>query len=181
MLKRRHKTKEDLMDFQELAAKRYSVRSYKADPVEDEKLEAVLEAAVLAPTAANRQPFRVYVIHTKGRQEELKRIYNRDWFVQPPLVLCVCGVPGEAWVRKYDDANYYQVDATIVMDHIIMAAADLGLGTCWIAAFKPEEAREVLELPEDEAPVVFTPLGYPADELGPKRRREKSELIKEMK
>jgi nitroreductase len=166
------------MDFQELVTKRYSVRAYKSDPVEEEKLDKVLEAAILAPTAANRQPFRIYVIHTKGREEALKRIYSRDWFVVPPYVLCVCGVPGEAWVRKYDDANYYQVDAAIVMDHIVMAATDQGLGTCWIAAFNPEEARQVLELPEDEVPVVFTPLGYPADELRPKQRRERGELIK---
>ncbi len=66
------------MDFSELVQKRYSVRAYKPEVVADDKLKQVLEAACLAPTAANRQPFQLVVVHTAGRQEELKRIYNRD-------------------------------------------------------------------------------------------------------
>ena len=166
------------MDFQELINVRYSARAYKPDAVEEEKLEKVLQAAVLAPTAANRQPFRVIVIRTEGREEELKQIYGRDWFVQPSIVLCVCAVLEESWERRmYDGLNYYQVDAAIVMDHIIMAATDLDLGTCWIAAFNPDAAREVLALPDGVEPVIFTTLGYAADELRPKKRKDVSELV----
>ena len=75
------------MNFNELIQKRYSVRSYKSDCVEEEKLQQVLEAARLAPTAANRQPFQFIVIHTKGKEAELKRIYEPDWFTQPPLII----------------------------------------------------------------------------------------------
>lgn len=164
------------MDFSELISARYSVRAYSPDPVEEEKLKQVLEAARLAPTAANRQPFRIIVIHTDGRQEELKRIYKRDWFVQPPLVIAICGVPGEAWTRR-DGKNYADVDVSIVMDHLILAAANVGLGTCWIGAFYPDAAREVLGLPDDMEPIVFTPLGYPADEPGAKKRKPLADLV----
>jgi nitroreductase len=165
------------MDFQELIRKRYSVRAYRSDPVEQDKLSRILEAARLAPTAANRQPFRVVVITTKGREAELRRVYGRDWFTQAPLVLAVCTVPGESWVRNCDDWNAAEVDATIAMTHIVLAAAEEGLGTCWIAAFDPQAAREILKLPPEVVPSAFTPLGYPADAAAPKKRRPLSELL----
>lgn len=165
------------MKFLELAEKRYSVRAYKPDPVEEDKLNQVLEAARLAPTAANLQPFQLIVIHTAGREAELKRIYNRDWFVQAPLVICACGVPAQGWVRR-DGKDYTYVDVAIVMDHLILAATNLGLGTCWIAAFNSTAAREVLGLPDDVEPIAFTPLGYPADQPKPKERKPLSELVR---
>jgi nitroreductase len=166
------------MEFRELIEKRYSVRAYKPDLVEDEKLQQVLDAARLAPTAANRQPFQLIVIHTAGREEELKRIYGRDWFVQPPVVICACGVPARGWTRRQDGKNYTDVDVAIVMDHLILAAADQGLGTCWIGAFDPDAARQVLDLPDGVEPIAFTPLGYPADEPGAKKRRALSDLVR---
>lgn len=165
------------MEFSELVEKRYSVRAYKPDPVEDEKLQKVLQAARLAPTAANRQPFQLIVIHTEGREEDLGRIYGKDWFVQPPLVLCACGAPGRGWVRQ-DGKSYTDVDVAIVMDHLILAAADVGLGACWIGAFDAHAAREVLGLPDDVEPIAFTPLGYPADRPKSKKRQPLSELVR---
>ncbi len=165
------------MEFSELIRKRYSARAYKPDAVEEEKLEQVLEAARLAPSADNRQPFQFIVMHTKGREAELGRIYSRNWFVQAPLVICACGVPAQNWVRR-DSKNYNDVDVAIAMDHLILAAAELGLGTCWVAAFDPAAAREVLGLPDGVEPVAFTPLGYPADQPGPKRRKALPELVR---
>ncbi len=165
------------MDFQELIRARYSVRAYRSDPVEEEKLARILEAARLAPTAANRQPFRIAVIKTKGRETELRRIYGREWFTQAPLVLAVCTVLGESWVRNCDGWNAAEVDAAIAMTHIVLAAAEEGLGTCWIAAFDPQAAREVLRLPSEFVPSAFTPLGYAADAAVPKKRRPLPELL----
>lgn len=165
------------MEFFDLIRQRYSVRAYRPDPVEDDKLLQVLEAARLAPTAANRQPFQLLVIHTTGRREELRRIYHREWFSQAPLIICACVSLGQSWVRA-DGKNYFHVDAAIVMDHLILAAANLGLGTCWIANFDAAAAREILELPEGVEPLIFTPLGYPADELRPKERKPLSELVR---
>ncbi len=93
------------------------------------------------------------------------------------MILCACGLPAENWVRR-DAKNYNDVDVAIVMDHLILAAADLGLGTCWIGAFDPAAAREVLALPLGVEPIAFTPLGYPADQPKPKKRKPISELVR---
>ncbi|NQS76912.1 MAG: nitroreductase [Peptococcaceae bacterium] len=163
--------------FAELARKRRSVRAYKPDAVEEDKLTQVLEAASLAPTACNYQPFQLIVIRTAGRKEELKRIYKRGFFIEAPLIICICALPGQAWSRM-DGVNYAVVDATIAMDHLILAATELGLGTCWIAAFDPDAAREILKLPSGVEPVAFTPLGYPADQATEKKRKPLSQMIR---
>lgn len=166
------------MEFGELIRKRYSVRAYSSRPIEEEKLNKVLEAARLAPTAANRQPFQVVVVNTEGRKDELKRIYRREWFVQAPLIICGVGVPRYSWVRKEDNRRYLDVDVAIVMDHLILEATNQGLGTCWIAAFNEAAARELLELPDEVVPLIFTPLGYPEDEPELKERKLLSELVR---
>jgi nitroreductase len=165
------------MEFSELIHLRYSVRAYKADPVEEDKLNQVLEAARLAPTAANRQSFQIIVVRTAGREDELRRIYPRDWFAKAPLVICACGIPAQTWVRR-DGKNYSDVDVAIALDHLILAAANLGLGTCWIAAFDPAAARKILQLPEGIEPIAFTPLGYPADSPRPKQRKPLADLVR---
>ena len=164
------------MDFLDLVKSRYSVRAYKNQAIEEEKLDKILEAARLAPTAVNYQPFKLLIIHTKGREKELKRIYQAEWFNKAPIVICVCCEPKNAWVRR-DGKNFADIDATIVMDHIILAATSLGLGTCWIGAFDANAAREILKIPEEIEPLVFTPIGYPADEIGQKKRKNLSELV----
>ena len=165
------------MEFLELVRSRYSVRAYEPTPVEEEKLQLVLEAALLAPTASNRQPFRLIVISTEGREAELQRIYSRNWFTQAPLIICACAVPDEGWVRM-DGKGYADVDVTIAMDHLILAARSLDLGTCWIADFDPAIAREVLGLPDGVDPVFFISLGYPAVQPGSKTRKPLSDLVR---
>lgn len=165
------------MGFAELIRARYSARAYNRAPVDDAAFARILEAVRLAPTAANRQAFRLIVLETEGREDELRRIYDRDWFVQAPLVLAVCAVPAEGWVRAVDGWSAAGVDATIAMTHLILAAAEEGLGTCWVAAFDPTAAREVLDLPEDVVPWAFTPLGHPVDSPSPKVRRALAALV----
>jgi nitroreductase len=164
------------MEYLEVIQKRYSVRSYKPDRVEQEKLQTILEAARLAPTAANRLAFKVIVIDTNGRKEELKKIYNKDWFVEAPLVLCICAIAGKCWVRK-DNKSFADVDAAIVMDHIILAATDQGLGTCWIGAFNQKAAQEVLVSDDTLEPVIFTPLGYPRETTVNRVRKPLEDLV----
>lgn len=166
------------MNFLELARARYSTRAYKPDEISADKLAYVLEAVRLAPTAANRQPFQLIIIHTQNRHEDLARIYYRPWFIQAPLVIGVCAVMDKAWVRGEDQENYGKIDAAIVMDHLTLAATEVGLGTCWVGAFKLQSTREVLGLPDNVAPVAFTPLGYPADLPRPKERKPLTELIR---
>ncbi|MFH1651580.1 MAG: nitroreductase family protein [Chloroflexota bacterium] len=164
------------MNFLELAEKRYSSRAYKPDPVEDSKLRQVLEAVRLAPSAHNLQPIRLIVIKTKGREADIGRIYHRDWLQVAPIVICICIITSESWARK-DGKLYGDVDAAIAIDHLTLAAADLGLGTCWIGSFDPEATREILKLPEGVEPIAFTPLGYPVDAPREKKRKPISELV----
>lgn len=164
------------MEYLELIQKRTSVRAYKSDPVEEEKLNIILEAARIAPTAANRQAFRLVVIRTREHQEALKRIYGREWFIQAPIVLGIYAIPEKNWVRS-DGRNYSDVDAAIVMDHIILAAVDQGLGTCWVGAFDPQSAREFVKPYKNLEPVAFTPIGYFNASEAKKLRKSLEELV----
>ncbi len=166
------------MKFSELVIKRRAVRAYQDRQIEEEKLAYVLEAARMAPTANNQQPFQLIVIHTEGRDEELSRMYHREWFRDAPIVICACAVPEEGWVRRQDKVNYRQVDVAIAVTHLTLAAAEIGLGTCWIGAFDPEATIEVLGLPEGVEPVVFVTLGYPDDEPRVKERKPLEALVR---
>ncbi len=164
------------MDFQTLVQHRYSVRDYKPIEIDPELMNLVLSAAQFAPTAANRQPFRLIVIRTEGKGELLRRIYDRDWFINAPFVICACGIPEQGWVRV-DGKSYIDVDIAIVMDHLSLAAADLGLGTCWVASFDVDEARKLLRIPSYADPIVFMSLGYPADDPDEKERKPLDKLV----
>jgi nitroreductase len=165
------------MEFLDLIKARYSVRKYKSEPIEEEKLNIILEAARLAPTAHNQQPFKLIVVKTEGNEENLKRIYPANFFVEAPIIICACAILEEGWTRD-DGKNYTEVDTSIVMDHLILAATNLGLGTCWIGKFDLKAAREVLNIPKNILPLVFTPIGYPDDKPRPKKRKNIDEIVR---
>ncbi len=162
------------MEFFELVSQRYSVRAYRPDAVEDDKLQKVLEAARLAPTACNLQAFKLVVVQTEKHLETLKKVCRASFFTQAPLLIGIYADTEASWVRK-DGKSYADVDAAIVMDHIVLAATDMGLGTCWIGAFDAQAARSLAGLDGYE-PVAFTPLGYPASS-GPEKERKPLEDI----
>ena len=138
------------MDFLSLAKKRYACRKYAPAKVEQEKLDIILEAGRVAPTGANRQPQRLIVVRSQEGMERLARC-TRD---------IVCADTGEAWTRKYDGKTIGDIDASIVTDHMMLAAASLGLDTLWICMFKPEAVREEFRLPEHVEPVNILLIGY---------------------
>lgn len=156
--------------FLKLAQTRRSVRAYQPDPVPEDLLQQVLEAARLAPSAVNKQPWRFIVVRDELNRRALGAAYAREWFWQAPVIIAVCVVPGEAWTRPYDGRNYAMADGALAMDHLQLAAAELGLGTCWIGAFDPSAAREILGLPDGAEIVGMTPLGYPGVEAHPRVR-----------
>lgn len=164
------------MDFFEVINERFSVRAYKSDTIEKEKIDKILQAAQAAPTAVNFQPFKIFVISTEGRKEELKKIYYREWFFDAPYIIGLSTIPNKAWVRK-DGRAYTDVDAAIVMDHIILAATALGLGTCWVGNFDAQAAKEFLKLDGDMEPLLFTPIGYPAAEKPAVKRKPLCDLV----
>ena len=165
------------MDVIDTIEKRYSVRGYTNQPVEDEKLEKILKAARLAPTGVNSQAFKVYVIDTKKNADKLKDVYPKDWLRQAPLVLAVVSKKNDAWTRPWDGKNLNEIDATIVMDHMILEATELGLGTCYIAAFHERPLIELLNLSEEYHPVLLTPLGYPDAEPREAPRKSIDEIV----
>ncbi|NLW08854.1 MAG: nitroreductase [Firmicutes bacterium] len=165
------------MSFLELAKKRYSVRNYKDRPVEKEKILQVLEAARNAPSACNYQPWHFIVI---ADDEEIKNkvaeTYPRNWFRKAPVVIAACGDHSLSWKRA-DGKDHCDVDLAIAIEHMALAAADLGLGTCWVCAFDAERCHKILELPENLEVIALLPLGYPDDEKIPDKKRKSLEEI----
>jgi nitroreductase len=166
------------MKFIELAAQRCSIRSYKPDPVPDELLNQVLEAGRLAPTAKNLQPFHFLVVRRADKLDELAAAYPAPFLREAPVVIVVCTDEAAGWTRdRHDGKNYTDVDAAIAIDHMTLAAADLGLGTCWIGAFNPAAVVDAMKLPEGIEPIILLPLGYPKAGGGQKRRKALKDLV----
>lgn len=165
------------MEFQKLIRARRSIRGYKPDVVPEEVLRRILEAGRLAPTAANRQPFQLIVVTDASTRKRLKEVYDRDWFYSAPVVLVGCAEPAKAW-QRVDGFNAAEVDISIVMDHIILAAADEGLGSCWICNFDEGKLKEILGIPPGVRVIAMTPLGFPAAEPRPFERKPLGELIR---
>lgn len=145
------------MDFLSLAKKRFACRKYKDAKVEREKRDLILEAGRVAPTGANRQPQRLVVIESKEGMARLARC-TRDFGA--PLAIIVCADTEEVWTRKYDGKKIGDIDASIVTDHMMLAAASLGLDTLWVCMFKPEAVREEFRLPAHVEPVNILLVGY---------------------
>lgn len=143
--------------FSETGEKAVRLPQYLSRQVEPEKLELILEAGRVAPTGANRQPQRLVVVQSKEGMERLARC-TRDFGA--PTAVIVCADTSEAWTRKYDGKNISDIDASIVTDHMMLAAASLGLDTLWICMFKPEAVREEFALPANVEPVNILLIGY---------------------
>ena len=152
------------MDFLDIAKKRYSVRNYTDEKVEKEKLEKILAAALAAPTAANLQPVRILVLE---EETELRKISKAADIYHAPLAFIVCADRSKAWKRPFDGKSTADIDAAILTDHMMLEAADLGLGSVWICFFKPEVLKKEFELPDHMEPVNILAVGYagenPAD------------------
>ncbi len=164
------------MSFLELAKKRYSVRNYKETPVEKEKILAVIEAARLAPSAVNYQPWHFIVVTDEKVKEKIAESYPRDWFKKAPAIIVACGKHAESW-KRMDGKDHCDIDVAIAVEHMTLAAADMGLGTCWICAFNAKKCHEALGLPEDVEVIALLPLGYPADDRIPVKKRKNIDEI----
>jgi len=152
------------MEFYDLIKKRCSVRNYDINKtISEETIQKILNAARLAPSAANRQPWKILIISTPEKLNEIKKCYNKPWFHNAPHILVVKGKISEAWHRSYDNYNSLETDLSILMTYIILAAANEGVGTCWIANFDPNILKNVLNLSDDEKVYGITPLGYPIE------------------
>ena len=154
------------MNFLELAKERFSVRSFKKDAIEEEKLQAILEAGRVAPTACNLQPQKIYVIQSEEMREKLASVCRFTFGA--PTVLAICYDKDKAW--KNDLTPGYcsgETDAAIVCTHMMLEAWELGIGSCWVAWFNAKEVHAALALPENVEICGLLPIGYPADNASP--------------
>lgn len=161
------------MNFLDNAKKRYSVRSYKSQKVEQEKLDLILEAAHVAPTAANLQPVRLLVVQEKeglAKIEKAANIYNA------PLAVIVCADHSTAWTRPFDKKQTGDIDASILTEHMMLQASELGLGTVWVCYFKPDILSQEFNLPENLEPVNILVIGYADEEPADPDRHGKTRI-----
>ncbi len=167
-------------DFTRLIESRYSVRKFKSEPVSDKDLEIILHAGHVAPTGCNNQPHRIYVIKSDEALAKLKEC-TRCHF-DSKTVLLVTYKKDECWYRPYDKEPSGMVDASIVTTHMMLAAWNIGVGSCWVMHFNPAKIHEFLNIPEDEVPVALLPMGYPAENSVPLdlhgKFRDMNELVK---
>lgn len=169
--------------FAETVADRYSCRAYSPAPVDDSQLSYILEQVRLAPSACNRQPWRIIVIRPgdEAGRNAVAASYEREWIRTAPYYIIMCGVPSEAWVRPADGHNHVDVDVSIATEHLCLAATALGLDTCWVCNFNPDVLSSGLGLDGSIVPVAIVPLGHPTEGTAApaKRRKELGEILLE--
>jgi nitroreductase len=166
------------MDLMEAIKTRRSIRNFRETPVPENLLKEVLNAARLAPSAENAQPWKIIVVRDLQTRQRMAQACNGQKFlIQAPIVLVVCGIPEEAFQTVGGYMSSHVIDASIALDHATLAAHSLGLGTCWVAWFKEEKVKDLLGIPEDVRVVALTPLGYPDESPERPSRRNLEELI----
>lgn len=166
------------MEFYDVIKKRKSVRTYKKDPIPDEVLNRILEATRNAPSAKNLQPWKFIIVKDPKIIKELVPACNNQQFIaEAPIVICAVGLENQAWGKMGGYWRSLEVDVTIAFEHLVLAAANEGLGTCWIGAYQEAEVKKVLKIPDGVKVIALTPLGHPAQEPLVRPRKPLSEII----
>lgn len=164
------------MDIFTAIQERRSIRKYQSTPIEEEKLTKVLEAARLAPSAANGQNWKFIVVKDETTRNKIAEAAGGQSFVaEAPVVIVACGTePSQVMLcGQYR----YSVDLSIAVTHILLEAYELGLGTCWLGKFEEDKVKELLNIPEGVRVVAVTPLGYPAENPTPRPRKKLEEIV----
>ncbi len=166
------------MIFLELARDRYSVRKYKNDPIPDEVMDKIVEAGMLAPTACNNQPQKIYIARSRQALEKLKEC--TPYTFDAPVVMVIGYDKTRSWQNKrmpgYESG---ETDAAIVTTHLMLSAWEQGIGSCWVGVFNSDEVKEALGLPENIRVTALMPMGYPDAEPGPRHSqyRERNDVV----
>jgi len=166
------------MDFYDAIKKRHSIRKYKPDAVNEDILTRILDAAHTAPSGKNGQPWRFIVV----RNEELRKklvapCRDQAFIAEAPVIIVGCANEDESYQKQGNYMKSWAIDLALAFDHLMLAAAVEGLGTCWIGAFVEEEVKKALNIPEQLRVVGLTPLGYAATEPKPKPRKPLQEIV----
>lgn len=162
----------------DLIEKRKSIRSYKPQDVEEEKLNYILQAFRKAPSAKNLQPWKLIIVKDKKKISDLSIACNNQTFLsEAPILIVACAKEDEAYGVMGGYMNSYSVDIALALEHLILAATEKGLGTCWIGAFKEKLVKDLLDVPDNVRVVAITPVGYPAVEGRIRGRKPISEIV----
>jgi len=168
------------MNLLDLIQNRYSVRNYLSKEVEDEKIHYILECARLAPSAVNYQPWYFYIVRDEDVKEKVQKSYERAWFKEASLYIVVCKDSQQSWKRK-DGKDFGDVDAAIVAEHICLATAEIGLGTCWVCNFDLSVLTEALDIPQEQEAIAIFSIGYideQKSQIPEKKRKSLDEITK---
>ncbi|MFY9153004.1 MAG: nitroreductase family protein [Prolixibacteraceae bacterium] len=166
-----------MMEFDDVIYKRFSVRSFTEQKIERETILEILNAARLAPSAVNFQPWHFIVVSEPDNLAELQEVYSRAWFREAPLCIVACADHSRSWKRRPDGKDFADVDAAIAIDHLVLKATELGLGTCWVCNFDVEMTRMKLQLPDHIEPIALIPIGY-SNSISPEKiRKPLSEIV----
>ena len=165
----------------ELCETRYSVRKYSAEAVSDDDLRYVLECARMAQSAVNFQPWKFVVVRSEAAKADIRRCYDREWFASAPLYIVALRDVNANWVRSSDGKPHGDIDVAIAVEHICLAAAERGLGTCWVANYDTALLNQLFGDADHEA-VAIVPIGHIAADcpFAPKKRKEMSLIVKEL-
>lgn len=167
------------MDFLELSHRRYSVLDYENRPVEQEKINKIMEAGLSAPTACNFQPQKIRIIDDdEGRQKLNRVVPNKD---SAPVAFLICYNKQECWIRPSDGKPSGDIDASIVATHMMLEATDLGLGSIWVMNWDPEKMKTEFELGDEIEPTALLIAGYKSEKAAPRQghmtRKNKEEIL----
>ncbi len=154
-----------IMDFERVISERYSVRSFKQEHLPQIVIDKILEAGHKAPTGCNYQPQRILVLNTDESIANLKNCTKCHF--NAPTAMLICHNKEESWTRKYDGALSSPIDAAIVATHMMLAAQNEGIGTCWVMHFDPAAMREVFNIPQNVEPTALLVMGYPSEDAKP--------------
>lgn len=173
------------MDFEEVLIQRISIRSYKNNKVEEEKIQELIQNIITAPSAGNKQAYKIYVIENEEILEKLKdAAWDQKYVAESGLVFLFCANPTEHSGKAYGDkeARFFALqDATIAAAYCQLSATNMGLSSVWIGAFEDEEVKNLLDIEKTEIPVAIIPIGY-ANEIGyPTTRKPIEEVVKRIK
>lgn len=165
----------------DLIKRRQSVRGYLPKEVEQEKLDYIFECVRLAPSACNLQPWRFLVVKGDEARKDLQKCYSRDWFAEAPMYLIACADHTVAWHRKSDGKDHSDVDVSIAVEHLCLAAAEQGLGTCWVCNFDVELCKRLFYIPGHIEPIALITIGYPSDNTTrEKQRKDITDIFQEI-
>ena len=170
------------MKFDDIIKNRYSVRSYSSAPVEEEKIQAVLEAGRLAPTAKNSQPQMIYLLSSAEAKEKIKALTSCHF--NAPVIMIICGKKERECIVATSDKSFMETDVAIVQTHMMLKATELGLGSCWVGRINPPEVSKAYNLPDNIVVYGLLIMGYPSEDSVPSERHydrlSVSDFVKEL-